>query len=36
MSPHESWYHYPAGQNESADEEEIEELEDAPTKNTVA
>jgi hypothetical protein len=24
MSPHESWYHYPDGQDESTDEQEIE------------
>jgi hypothetical protein len=27
MSPHESWYHYPDGQDESTDEVEREELE---------
>jgi hypothetical protein len=24
MSPHESWYHYPDGQGESTDDEQIE------------
>jgi len=24
MSPHESWYHYPDGQDESTDDAEIE------------
>jgi hypothetical protein len=24
MSPHESWYHYPDGQDDSRDEKEIE------------
>jgi hypothetical protein len=27
MSPHESWYHYPDGKEESTDEVEREELE---------